>query len=307
MRVIFMGTPEIACPALSALIDAGLELPLVVSQPDKPKGRGGTVQPTPVKALALKHGLRVYQPERIKNNPEAEELLRSLQPDFFAVAAYGKILPPSILSVPKYAPVNLHFSILPAYRGAAPVNWAILNGDEYTGVTTMKMDEGMDTGDILLTERTDIDGKDAVTLGAELAATGGRLLVKTLSEYAQITPKPQGEGATSAPMMRKEMGLIDWGGDAAEIERKTRAFVPWPTAYTYLNGQLIKIFSAEAENQENAGYENGEVISAGKASFAVAAGKGILIVKEIQTEGKRRMSVRDFLAGAKLKAGDKFG
>jgi methionyl-tRNA formyltransferase len=307
--VIFMGTPEIACPALSALIGAGLDVPLVVSQPDKPKGRGCAVQPTPIKTLAIQHGVRVYQPERVKNNPEAEELLRSLKPDFFAVAAYGKILPPSILSVPKYASINLHFSILPAYRGAAPVNWAILNGDEYTGVTTMKMDEGMDTGDILRTERTDIDGKDALTLGAELAATGGRLLVKTLLEYPQITPKPQGDGATIAPMLRKEMGLIDWSVDAVEIERKTRAFVPWPTAYTYLNGQLIKIFSAEIGSGElkNGGCESGEIISVGKASFTIAAGKGSLVVKEIQTEGKRRMSVRDFLAGCRLKAGDKFG
>jgi methionyl-tRNA formyltransferase len=308
-----MGTPAIACPPLAALIEAGFDIPLAITQPDRPKGRGNAVMPPPVKELANKHGIRVFQPEKIKNNAEVEALLSSIKPDFFAVAAYGKILPPALLAIPKYAPVNLHFSLLPAYRGAAPVNWAILNGDEYTGVATMKMDAGMDTGDILLAERVLIGDKDAVSLSAELAERGGKLLVQTLTEYSSITPKPQGEGATMAPPLKKEMGVIDWNESAEAIERKTRAFVPWPTAYTYLDGQILKIFVAEAgglAERRNAG----EVVSVGKASFNIAAGAGdiadagsVLTVKEVQPEGKRRMSVRDFLAGYRLKAGDKLG
>jgi methionyl-tRNA formyltransferase len=301
-----MGTPEIACPPLAALIEAGFDVPLVMSQPDKPRGRGNAILPTPIKVLANKHNIETFQPEKIRNNSEVEKLLFSLQPDFFAVAAYGKILPPALLNIPKYAPVNLHFSLLPAYRGAAPVNWAILNGDEYTGVTSMKMDEGMDTGDILLSERMTIAGRDAVSLGAELASIGGRLLVQTLSQYASITPKPQGTAVTMAPPLNREMGLIDWKEQAVVIERKTRAFVPWPTAYTYLGGRLLKIFSAEASGRE--AYQNaGEILSVGKTSFNAATGGGILTVKELQLEGKRRISVRDFLAGYRLKAGEKLG
>jgi methionyl-tRNA formyltransferase len=306
MRVIFMGTPEIACPPLAALIEAGFDIPLVVTQPDRPKGRGNAVMPPPVKELANKYGIRVLQPEKIKNNTEVETTLSSLKPDFFAVAAYGKILPPALLAIPKCAPINLHFSLLPAYRGAAPVNWAILNGDEYTGVTTMKMDAGMDTGDIILAERTLIGVKDAVSLSAELAERGGKLLVQTLAEYSSITPKPQGERATMAPPLKKEMGAIDWNESAVSIERKTRAFVPWPTAYTYLNGQILKIFAAEAGDLTEC-QNAGEVVSVGKAEFNIAAGGSVLTIKEVQPEGKRRMSVRDFLAGYRLKPGDKLG
>jgi methionyl-tRNA formyltransferase len=300
-----MGTPEIACPPLSALIKAGFDIPVVVSQPDKPKGRGNPVMPTPVKQLAEKHGIKVYQPEKIKNNTEAEALLSSLKPDFFAVAAYGKILPPSILAIPECAPINLHFSLLPAYRGAAPLNWAILNGDEYTGVTSMRMNEGMDTGDILLTSAVPINKKDAVTLGEELAVIGGELLVRTLSDYHSITPKPQREGASMAPMLNKEMGLIVWSEPAAVIERKIRAFIPWPTAYTHLAGRLLKIFAAEVISGGAEGRSAGEICSVGKSAFGVITGEGILMVKEVQAEGKRRMSAGEFLAGFRLNAGDR--
>ncbi|MDR2400667.1 MAG: methionyl-tRNA formyltransferase [Deferribacteraceae bacterium] len=306
MRIIFFGTPEIAVPPLAALTAAGFDIPLVISQPDKPKGRGNIVHPTPVKKFAGKHGIEVYQPEKIRNNPETEALLKSLEPDFFAVAAYGKILPPSILAIPKYAPINLHYSLLPAYRGAAPVNWAILNGNEFTGVTSMKMDEGMDTGDILLAERVKIGKKDAVLLGAELAEIGGALLVKTIREYKSITPAPQGDNATTAPLLNKEMGLIDWRESAVAIERKIRAFLPWPSAYTYLDGRIFKIFAAEAED-EGVCQTQGEIKTVGKTSFDVMTGVGILRINEVQLEGKRRMSVCDFLAGYKLKAGDKLG
>ncbi|MDR2104386.1 MAG: methionyl-tRNA formyltransferase [Deferribacteraceae bacterium] len=306
MRIVFMGTPEIALPPLTALIEAGFDIPLVISQPDKPKGRGNVLTPTPVKQLAVKYGIEVFQPTAIRNNPEVETLLKSIKADFFAVAAYGKILPPSILTIPKKAPINLHFSLLPAYRGAAPVNWAILNGDEYTGVTSMKMDEGMDTGDILLTEKALINNSDALSLGEELAVRGGKLLVKTFLEYESIIARAQSGAASAAPMITKEMGRIDWRREAAFIERMSRAFLPWPSAYTHHNGKLLKIFSAQVIDEKAAAASGGEVVSVGKTSFDVSTALGILRVNEVQLEGKRRLPVRDFLAGYSLKVGDRF-
>lgn len=307
MKVIFMGTPQMAVPSLEALINAGIEVPLVLSQPDKPRGRGGMVQPTPVKEAALAHRIEVYQPEKIRNNPEALNKLKSINPDFLAVVAYGKILPKEILDVPRLAPVNAHFSLLPAYRGAAPVNWAIFNGDEKTGVTTMKMDIGMDTGDILLTLETPVLHKDAVELSAELSLSGANLLVKTFQEYESITPRPQPEeGWTVAPMLAKELGSIDWTEPAAFLERKMRALVPWPTAYSTLGGKMIKFFAADVELNVNS--SPGTVYSVGKSSFSVGTGDGGgLIIKELQTEGKRRMSAAEFLAGNKIQNGDSFG
>lgn len=305
-KVIFMGTPHIAVPSLKALVDAGLEVPLVVSQPDKPKGRGGKVQHTPVKEMALSLGIEVYQPEKIKNNPEALEKLASYKADFFAVVAYGKILPAEILNLPKHAPINVHFSLLPLYRGAAPVNWAIYNGDEYTGVSTMKMDVGMDTGDILLMEKTPVNRKNAVDIADELSHTGAELLVKSIKEYTELFPVKQNNSeASHAPMMSKADGLIHWGTTAVAIERKMRAFVPWPCAYTYLDGKLLKLFCADTTEQVKAG--PGEIYNVTKTSFTVGTGEGGLIVKELQLEGKRRMTVQEFLTGYKLKGGEIFG
>ncbi|MDR2884571.1 MAG: methionyl-tRNA formyltransferase [Deferribacteraceae bacterium] len=304
-RIIFMGTPQIAVPSLQLLIDSGFEIPLAISQPDRPKGRGGKVQPTPVKEAALAAGIEVYQPEKVKNNPEVLEKLKSLNADFFAVVAYGKILPKEILEVPHFAPINVHFSLLPLYRGAAPVNWAIMNGDERTGVSTMKMDIGMDTGDIMLTEETPIDRKTDAELAAELAVTGAKLLIKTINEYDSITPTPQDhDSATVAPMMRKEDGEIDWNSSAISIERLIRAFSVWPTAHTYLDGKLFKIYSADIDPK---GAAAGVVYNVTKSSFSVGTGSGGLIIKEIQPEGKRRMAVADFLAGYKLNGGERFG
>ena len=217
-KIVFMGTPEIAVPSLKALVENGFDIPLVITQPDKPKGRGQAVQFPPVKEYALSAGLNVYQPEKIKNNTEVMEKLKSISPDFFAVVAYGKILPQDILDIPKKAPVNVHFSLLPKYRGPAPVNWAIMNGEEETGVDTMLMDAGMDTGDILLTDKTLILKKNAEELADELAITGAELLIKTLNEFENITPVKQDDSlATKAPMMNKEMGLINWADDAVNI------------------------------------------------------------------------------------------
>ena len=306
-KIIFMGTPEIAVPSLKALVENGFDIPLVITQPDKPKGRGQAVQYPPVKEYALTAGLEVYQPEKIKNNTEVMEKLKSISPDFFAVAAYGKILPQEVLDIPKIAPVNVHFSLLPKYRGPAPVNWAIMNGEEETGVDTMLMDAGMDTGDILLTAKTPILKKNAGELADELAVTGAELLIKTLNEFESITPiKQDNDKATKAPMMNKEMGLINWSQDAFQIERMIRAFTPWPASYSMLDNKKIKIFKSDvAEINHNAAA--GTIIDVDKDSITVACGNNALKIFELQLEGKKRMDTKSFLAGYKLERGSLLG
>lgn len=306
-KIIFMGTPEIAVPSLKALVENGFDIPLVITQPDKPKGRGQAVQYPPVKEYALTAGLEVYQPEKIKNNTEVMEKLKSILPDFFAVAAYGKILPQEVLDIPKIAPVNVHFSLLPKYRGPAPVNWAIMNGEEETGVDTMLMDAGMDTGDILLTAKTPILKKNAGELADELAVTGAELLIKTLNEFESITPiKQDNDKATKAPMMNKEMGLINWSQDAFQIERMIRAFTPWPASYSMLDNKKIKIFKSDvAEINHNAAA--GTIIDVDKDSITVACGNNALKIFELQLEGKKRMDTKSFLAGCKLEKGSLLG
>lgn len=302
-----MGTPDIAVPSLRLLVENGFDVPLVVTQPDKPKGRGHSVQMPPVKEYAVSVGLNVYQPEKIRNNEEAYNTLKNLEPDFFAVAAYGKILPQEVLDIPKIAPVNVHFSLLPKYRGPAPVNWSIMNGDEITGVSTMLMDAGMDTGDILLTSSTPILKKNAGELADELAQTGGLLLIKTLNEFNSIIPLKQNDNdATKAPMMNKEMGLIDWNKDAIEIERMIRAFTPWPASYTFINGKMLKVYKSDAVSS-NSSAQSGTIISIDKDSFTVQTGKDALKIYELQLEGKKRMDVKSFLAGAKLETGTVLG
>ncbi len=306
-KIVFMGTPEIAVPSLKALVENGFDIPLVITQPDKPKGRGQAVQFPPVKEYALSAGLNVFQPEKIKNNNEVMEKLKSISPDFFAVVAYGKILPQDILDIPKKAPVNVHFSLLPKYRGPAPVNWAIINGEEETGVDTMLMDAGMDTGDILLTAKTLILKKNAGELADELAITGAELLIKTLNEFESITPVKQDDSlATKAPMMNKEMGLINWADDAVNIERMIRAFTPWPAGYTLLDNKKVKIFKSDVAEINNTA-DPGTVIDIDKESFTIACGKNALKIFELQIEGKKRMDTKSFLAGFKLEKGKIFG
>lgn len=306
-KIVFMGTPEIAVPSLKALVENGFDIPLVITQPDKPKGRGQAVQFPPVKEYALSAGLNVYQPEKIKNNTEVMEKLKNISPDFFAVVAYGKILPQDILDIPKKAPVNVHFSLLPKYRGPAPVNWAIMNGEEETGVDTMLMDAGMDTGDILLTAKTLILKKNAGELADELAITGAELLIKTLNEFENITPVKQDDSlATKVPMMNKEMGLINWADDAVNIERMIRAFTPWPASYTLLDNKKVKIFKSDVV-EINHSSNPGTVIDIDKESFTIACGKNALKIFELQIEGKKRMDTKSFLAGFKLEKGKLFG
>lgn len=306
-KIVFMGTPEIAVPSLKALVENGFDIPLVITQPDKPKGRWQAMQYPPVKEYALTAGLEVYQPEKIKNNTEVMEKLKSISPDFFAVVAYGKMLPQEVLDIPKIAPVNVHFSLLPKYRGPAPVNWAIMNGEEETGVDTMLMDAGMDTGDILLTAKTPILKKNAGELADELAVTGANLLIKTLNEFENITPaKQDSDKATKAPMMNKEMGLINWSQDASQIERMIRAFTPWPASYSILDSKKVKIFKSDViDINHNAAA--GTVIDIEKESFTIACGNNALKIFELQLEGKKRMDTKSFLAGCKLEKGSIFG
>lgn len=302
-KIIFMGTPEIAVPSLKALVENGFDVALVITQPDKPKGRGQNMAFSPVKECALSLGLNVYQPEKIKNNNEAMEIIKNIEPDFFAVVAYGKILPQEILDIPKIAPINVHFSLLPKYRGPAPVNWAILNGETETGVNTMLMDAGMDTGDILLTKKTPILYKNAGELADELSISGAELLIETINNFENITPEKQNDqNATKAPMMNKEMGLINWDNDAAYIERMVRAFTPWPASYTNLDNKKVKIFKSkvyECSHNEKAG----TIINITKESIIVACKTNALEILELQIEGKKKIDAKSFLAGYKLEIG----
>ncbi|QAR32196.1 methionyl-tRNA formyltransferase [Geovibrio thiophilus] len=306
MKIIFMGTPETAVPTLKAIVEKGHEVLLVVTQPDKPKGRSSAPMPTPVKEYALSAGLRVTQPEKLKNNEEFMSLLESLEADFLVVVAYGRILSERVLKSPKKAPINVHFSLLPKYRGAAPVNWAIVNGEADTGVTTMLMDVGLDTGDMLMKAVTPIKRKTTEDLLAELAVTGAELLIETIDTFDTITPEKQNDAEhTYAPMIKKEDGLIDWSKSAEEIERMIRGFQPWPVAYSMLDGQMFKLFAADIA--ENCDKPAGTIFDITKKSFSVACGRDALIVKELQAEGKKRMPAASFLSGFKLEEGKAFG
>jgi len=306
MRIVFMGTPEIAVPTLDKLVKEGVDIPLVICQPDKPKGRGNKLQPPPVKEYAIQNNLEVLQPEKIKNNPEAIERIRSANPDFLVVVAYGKILPKKLLEIPKYAPINVHFSLLPKYRGAAPVNWAIINGEIETGVTTMKMDEGLDTGDILLMKSIPIEQDDTtVTLSEKLSILGADLLIETLKNYLKITPTKQNHSAhTYAPIIKKEDGKIDFTKSAIVIERMIRGFQPWPTAYCFYKGKMVKFYKAEVVNLTG---NPGEVIDINKNNFTIACGENTALrILELQLEGKNRIDTKSFLLGNPIKTGEMF-
>lgn len=305
MKIIFMGTPDIAVPCLKALREEGFEIPFAVTRPDKPKGRGNLMQASPVKEYALSAGISVLQPEKIKGNEEIADILKGAAPDFFVVAAYGRILPRDILDIPAKAPVNVHFSLLPKYRGAAPVNWAIVSGDKVTGVSTMLMNEGLDTGDILLKKECEIGCKNALELSEELSAIGAELAVKTVKNFDIITPLKQDDAEASfAPVMKKEDGRINWELTAEEIERRIRGFFPWPAAFSHLEGKTVKFFAAEVTDIKS--MTVGVVVDIGKDYFSVSTGSVALKIKELQIEGKKRMEASSFLAGNKIALGTKF-
>lgn len=305
MKVVFMGTPDFAVGALEEIIKAGHEVTAVVTQPDKPKGRGKEMQISAVKAAALSHGLPVFQPVKIKM-PEAVEQLRSYEADIFVVAAFGQILSKEILDMPKYGCVNIHASLLPKYRGAAPIQWAVIDGEEETGVTIQQMNEGVDTGDIISQEVVKLDAKETgASLFDKLAVCGAQLIVKTLDaiEKGNITPVKQDDSkSTHAKMLNKEMGRLDFSQDAVVLERKIRGLNSWPSAYTYFKGKTLKIWDADVVEAVASG-ECGSICEVTKDSFSIVTGNGILRINEVQLEGKKRMEVSAFLLGYPLEKG----
>lgn len=318
MNVIFMGTPDFAVPILDAIVAAGHRIVLVVTQPDKARGRGKKVTYSPVKEWAIEHNLPVYQPDRIRN-PESIETVNNIPAEVGVVAAFGQILPKEILDHPKYGCVNVHASLLPKYRGAAPIQWSILNGDEYTGVTTMQMGPGLDDGDILMQEKVKIaDDETGGSLFDKLAGVGADLLVNTLDgmEKGEITPVPQNdEESTHVGMIRKDMGKLDFSAQASVLERHVRGLYPWPGTYTYFEGKSLKILKAgvitETEltpDEKNASF--GEVVrisTEGDGSIAVRCSDGALSISALQLEGKKRMTASAFLNGHPMKVGEQLG
>jgi methionyl-tRNA formyltransferase len=308
MKIVFMGTPAAAVPTLSRIVEAGHEVVAVYTQPDRPAGRGNKIAHSPVKSFALDRGLRLLQPTRIKTE-EAVGTFRSHRADMAVVVAYGRILPGTFLDAYPYGAINVHFSLLPKYRGAAPVNWAIANGEKWTGVTTMKMDVGLDTGDILVQEESQIGPTEtAPELMARLAKLGAEVLMRTLHEVDSILPQPQNEAeATLAPILKKSDGLIDWCISATEIANRVRGFQPFPGTFTTFRGAGVKIM-ASAVSDETTGGETGEIVASKGDEFKVVCGRGtILDILEVQPEGKRRMPVRDFINGVRPRPGERFG
>lgn len=318
MRVVFMGTPDFSVGALESLIEAGHQVAAVVTQPDKPKGRGKEVQMTPVKTCAQKHGIPVFQPVKIRE-PEAVETLRGYQADIFVVAAFGQILTEEILGMPRYGCVNIHASLLPKYRGAGPIQWAIINGEKITGVTIMQMDKGIDTGDMLLKTEVPIAcDETADTLHDKLAAAGARLIVEALAkiEAGDVTPVRQNDADSCyAKMLHKSMGKIDWQMEAEKLDCLIRGLISWPGASTVYRGKNLKIWQEEVASAEEmatgAGFMDsatpGTVIRVDRDAFYVQTGQGVLKILAVQPEGKKRMAVKDFLLGYPVKPGDIFG
>lgn len=310
MRVIFMGTPDFATGTLEEIVKAGHEVVGVVTQPDKPKGRGKTMMPTPVKETALKYNLPVYQPRKVRE-PEFVELLRSLKPDVMVVAAFGQIITKEILEMPKYGCINVHASLLPAYRGAAPIQWAVINGDKESGVTIMQMDEGIDTGDMI--EKAVVPIAEDETGGSlfdKLSHTGAKLCVKVLKDLEEGTAvgKKQPEESTTpyAKMIDKKMGEVDWKKSAKEIEQLIRGLNPWPSAYTKVHGKTLKLWKAKVL-LETSQMKPGQIVKVTKDSLAVQTGQGMLEIQELQLEGKKRMDTSSFLRGYALAEGESLG
>ncbi|MFA5527153.1 MAG: methionyl-tRNA formyltransferase [Peptostreptococcales bacterium] len=299
MKIIFMGTPEFAAVALDKLIHSDNEVLACVTQPDKPKGRGKKIQFSPVKELALQHGIRVMQPITARDEEFIKEIER-LDPDSIVVAAYGNILPKRLLDIPKYGCINIHGSLLPRYRGAAPIHWAVIEGEEVTGVTIMYMEEGLDTGDMLLKSEVKIGNKTTGELHDILAEMGADLVVKALKdiENGRIVREPQKEEESSyASMLNKEMGQIDWSKKAETIEALIRGLNPWPLAYTKYRGTMMKVFEAELTDKLSTGQKSGEILAVSDEGIEVATQDKNLLIKKIQFPNKKAMTVADYLRG----------
>ncbi|MEY8352231.1 methionyl-tRNA formyltransferase [Lachnospiraceae bacterium 54-53] len=308
MRIIFMGTPEFSVPALIALVEAGHDVKAVVTQPDKPKGRGKEVRMTPVKEKALEYGIAVYQPVKARD-PEFVKLLADMKPEAIVVAAFGQILPKSILDIPVYGCVNIHASLLPKYRGASPIQYAVINGEKESGITTMMMAEGIDTGDMLDQKAVQLDEKETGgSLHDKLGKIGAGLILETLRKLEEGTAvrTPQDDSkACHVGMIKKSMGDIDWSVDAVSIERLIRGLNPWPSAYTDWNGKVIKLWEAAAVDQEYDG-AFGQVVEADRDRLVVKTGRGGLSIRQLQLQGKKRMDVGAFLRGYQIGEGTVF-
>ncbi len=309
MKIIFMGTPEFAAYIMEAVANAGHDIALAVTQCDKPRGRGKKVQFSPVKEKAVALGIPVYQPEKIKKEECVRELLK-YEPEMIIVAAYGQILPESILTMAKHGCINVHGSLLPKYRGAAPIQWAIIDGEKETGVTTMKMDAGIDTGDMIDKTVVSIAKEETTqTLYDKLMRAGASLLLETMEKLEKGTAvftKQNEDDSTYTKILKKEMGNIDFSMPAEKIERLIRGLNPWPAAYTSYQGRTLKIWKAFVKEEQAEG-EFGEIIEVAKDSFSVKTGKNLLCVTELQMEGKKRMDTRAFLSGIRLETGERLG
>ncbi len=310
MKIVFMGTPDYAATALEAILQAGYEVTGVVCQPDKPKGRSGALAACPVKECALKYNLPVFQPERIKR-PEAVAELKKFPADVFVVAAFGQILSEEILTMPKYGCINIHASLLPKYRGAAPIQWCIVDGEKETGVTIMQMDAGIDTGDILFTKKVEITEEETGgSLFDKLSQAGAELIVEALPkiEAGEVNPVKQDEALSNyARMLKKEDGRINWKRPAEEIGRQVRGMDPWPSAYTYYKGKQFKIWKAQAVDGGTEGLQPGTIAQIEKQGIWIACGSGMLQVTEAQLEGKKRMSAADLMNGRSLEMNERLG
>ncbi|MFV1950403.1 MAG: methionyl-tRNA formyltransferase [Nitrospinota bacterium] len=308
MKIIFMGTPDFAIPTLKSLIESRYNVVCVVTRPDRPKGRGRGLTPPPVKIAADSWGMPILQPESVKNNGFTDKL-KGFKPDIIVVVAFGQILTGEILNIPIYGCINLHASLLPKYRGAAPINRAIINGEKITGITTMQMDKGMDTGDILLKREVEISSlDDAVTLHDRLSEIGAGAIIETLEmiELRTLCPISQDyEHASYAPKLKKEDGLIDWGKDSSGIYNLVRGVIPWPGAYTYHGEAKLKIWKVDSREGKESG-KGGEIMDIRSDGIEVAAGKGSVIIKEIQPEGKKRMKAEEYIRGYKIEVGEVF-
>lgn len=308
LRVLFMGTPEFACPTLQMLIDyPGVEVAGVVTQPDRPKGRGQKLAPPPVKELAERHAIPVSQPLKVRA-PEYVEEVRQLDPDLIVVIAFGQILPKALLDIPKHGCINVHASLLPRYRGAAPINWCIINGEAETGITTMMMDVGLDTGDMLLRKATPIgEDEDAGALHDRLSLLGAETMRQTLDLLlaGRLVREKQDDALSCyAPMLKKEMGLIDWNLEPERIRNLMRGLTPWPGAYTFLDGKTLKVCRARVGKASG---PPGTVLKADKAGIEIACNGGSLIVEELQLEGRKRLAAAEFLAGCRMDPGTLLG
>ena len=308
MKIVFMGTPDFAVPSLKALVEAGYDVAAVVTQPDKPKGRGKSLLPTPVKEEALLHEIPVYQPQRVKNNREFLDTLREIAPDVIVVAAFGQIIPRDVLELPKYGCINIHASLLPKYRGAAPIQQAVIDGEKESGVTIMKMGVGLDTGDMISQAVVPLaEDETGGSLFDKLAEEGAELLIRTIPSIvdgtAVYTKQPEESPTPYAAMISKKMGLMDITKSATELERLVRGMNPWPSAYTFLNGKTLKVWKCSVESGNCGKEAPGTITGVDKKGIHVACGTDKLVLEEVQLEGKKRMETEAFLRGYQVTEG----